>query len=414
MNARRTLGLLILSASTFALAGAGTTVGQEPDPNVPITERPRPAYDPLGIRAGSFLIFPSLTVAETYDDNVFATADDEESDFVTRLSPRLNVASNFSRHSLGFSVGSDVAFYADTGDENNYQDAFGDIGGTLDITRDSRLSLNLNAGRFHDDRDDPEDVATDDLSTFLRYGGTLTFYQGFNRLNFRLREIVTREDYFDLDGVSQDARDEIEYDSRLRVGYFISPRFNLFTEGRYIITDRDEDEPVNRDSTGWEARLGTEVDITAVLFGEAFVGYRQESFDDDERFDDESGISFGADLTWNPTTLTTVTLGGDADFDSTTNVSTNASSNFETNIALAVDHELLRNVLIGADVAYERDDFEGIDRTDDTIRAGAGVTYLLNRYLSLSGDYDFTDRSSDVATEEFTRNRFTISITAQL
>lgn len=413
MNARRTLGLLILSTSTVALAGAGSAVGQEPDPNVPITQRPRPAYDPLGIRAGSFLVFPSLTVSENYDDNVFATPDDEESDFITTLSPRVDVGSNFSRHSLGFSVGSDVAFHLEEEDED-YQDVFGNINGRLDITRANNLSLNLNAGRFHEGRDDPEDVGADELNTFLRYGGALTYFHTFNRLNFRLREIVTREEFSDIDGISQDARDETVYDSRLRVGFFVSPRFNLFTEGRYIIRDRDEDEPINRDSQGWEARLGTEIDITAVLFGEAFVGFRQETFDDDDRFGDESGISFGTDLTWNPTTLTTVTLGGGADFDSTTNVDDEASSNFETNVALAVDHELLRNVLIGANVGFARDDFEGIDRTDNTLSAGAGVTYLLNRYLSLSGDYSFQDRSSDVDAEEFTRNRFTLSITAQL
>ena len=46
-----------------------------PDPNITVQNRPGPDYDPLGIRAGSFLIFPQLTWAAPTTSNVFA---DEE------------------------------------------------------------------------------------------------------------------------------------------------------------------------------------------------------------------------------------------------------------------------------------------------------------------------------------------------
>jgi hypothetical protein len=413
VTARTTLRVMVLSTTGLALLCPGLVHGQvTPSPNVPVTQRDRPEFDPLGIRAGSFLIFPSIGVSESYDTNVFATPDDEVDDFITNVEPRVEVVSDFPRHALAFSTGADVAFYAsETGE--NYQDFFVNGDGQLDVTRDSVLTADVSAGRFHIGRDDPEDIGTAEPIEYWSYGGGLAYTHAFNRLNFRLTGQAEREDYTDTNGLSNDDRDVNEYDLLFRTGFLVSPRFNTFVEGRYNIEDRTNEDPTepSQDSDGWEARVGTEVDITALLFGEAFVGYRKQYFDD-EAFDSEDGFSFGVDLTWNPTTLTTVGLTGGADFEPT--VQAGASSDFETRVALAVDHELLRNVLIGATAAYERDDFTGIDRLDETYEIGGRATYLLNRYLYLRGGYTFEDRTSDDPGEEFTDHLFTIGITAQL
>jgi hypothetical protein len=412
VTARTTLRAMVLSTTGLVLLCPGLVYGQAPSPNVPVTQRDRPEFDPLGIRAGSFLIFPSIGVSESYDTNVFATPDDEVDDFITQVEPNVEVVSNFSRHALSLSAGADVAFYASETDEN-YQDFFVNGDGRLDVTRDSALTADVTAGRFHIGRDDPEDVGTAEPIEYWNYGGALAYTHAFNRLNFRLTTRAEREDYLDTNGISNEDRNVNEYDVLLRTGFLVSPRFNTFVEGRYNIEDRTDEDPgePSRDSDGWEARIGTEVDITALLFGEAFVGYRKQYFKDDA-FDSEDGFSFGVDLTWNPTTLTTVNLAGGADFEPT--VQAGASSDFETRIALAVDHELLRNVLIGGTAAYERDDFTGIDRLDETYEIGARATYLLNRYLYLRGGYTFEDRTSDDPDEEFTGHLFTIGITAQL
>jgi uncharacterized protein (PEP-CTERM system associated) len=133
---------------------------------------------------------------------------------------------------------------------------------------------------------------------------------------------------------------------------------------------------------------------------------------DEAAFDDEDGVSFGADLTWNPTTLTTLTLSGSGDFVPTT--VDDAAGNFRSTIGVRVDHEVLRNFLIGGRFAYTRDRFDRIDRTDNIIDVGANLTYLINRNFSVGAGYGFTDRSSDLETEEFSRNRVTVSLTARL
>lgn len=404
MTVRCTARPLVYATAALALTAPGLALGQQ----VGFGDEVGP-YDPLGIRAGTFFIFPSLTVSEVYDDNVFATDDDEEDDFITLVQPRVRVVSNFPRHRLGLTAGGDIAFHVDETDED-YEDFFVTTDGRLDITRRNFVDAELSVERGHRDRDDPEDNPAQELSEFYRYGSELSFTQLFNRLNFRLTGRAERTAYredFDAD------RDENSYDVLFRTGFFVSPRINTFVEGRYNIEKRDRRRDfagIDRDSEGWGVSVGTAVDLTNLLVGEFQVGYRRQSFDQDG-FDDEEGVGYGIDLTWTPTLLTTVVLSGRGDFEPTSQ--DEAESNFRSAVGLSVDHELLRNVIIGADVSYVRDDFQG-DRTDNTVGAGAEVNYLINRNFSVGVGYRFTNRFSDEDDEEFTRNLIRVGITAQL
>lgn len=79
-----------------------------------------------------------------------------------------------------------------------------------------------------------------------------------------------------------------------------------------------------------------------------------------------------------------------------------------------MQHELLRNVLLNGTVDYTRDDFQGTSRTDNVYGAGVGVSYLLNRNLTLDANYRFTKRDSDDDTAEFDRNIVLFGITARM
>lgn len=399
MTARHTARPLVSATVAFALGAPAAALGQEVGP-----------YDPLGIRAGGFLIFPSLSVAEVYDDNVFAVSNNETDDFITLIQPRVRAESNFPRHSLGLSVGSDIAFYASETDEN-YQDFFVSGDGQLDITGQSNLSGELSFARTHENRDDPEDNPNDNLTTIFRYGSELSYFQAFNRLNFRLTGTAVRDNY---DDSGEADRDQNTYTGTLRTGFFVSPRINTFLQGSYSIQDRDRKEDfagIERNSQIWGVAGGAEVDFTDLLTGEFFVGYLRESFDEGD-FNDEDGIGYGVDLIWLPTLLTTVTLSGGGNFQPTSQA--DAESNFESTAAVRVDHELLRNVVIGGRVGWARDDFKGSDRTDDRISAGADVSYLLNRNFSVDAGYVFSKGWSDLDEEEFTRNIFRVGVTARL
>jgi hypothetical protein len=412
VNIRRMPRFLPLVAGAAASLVAYGAEGQEPNPNVPVTARPRPDFDPLGIRAGGFLLYPSVTVDGSYNDNIFATDDDEESDFIFTFSPQITARSNFPRHSLDFTVQSDIGQYVDNTDEN-FVDYGADLGGRLDITRNNRLVGGAFYEHGHDSRDDPEDPGVDvseEPLEYDEYGGDLGFEQDFNRFNVAVTGDVGRRDY---DDDTEADRDRLLYGGRLRTGYFISPRINAFVQGGYRREERDTSEgstpPIKRDNNVYDARIGTAIDFTGLLFGEVSVGWSVQDFDESE-LDTENGLVYGAGLTWNPTQLTSLTLDADGGFVP----SDVGASNLENQVALRIDHELLRNVLIGGQIAYERDDFQDTGRVDNRFDVGPDITYLLNRYLSVGAGYTFTTQTSDDNEEEFTRNLFTLRLTAQL
>ena len=111
--------------------------------------------------------------------------------------------------------------------------------------------------------------------------------------------------------------------------------------------------------------------------------------------------------------LTSVGFSGQRDFRPTDEGG--AASNFRTEFGVTVDHEVLRNVIVNGEARYQNDDFRGgDDREDDTVLLGAGVTYWINRNLSLNAGYDFSERDSNEAGEDYTVNQVSIGLTLRL
>lgn len=412
MTVSRIARHLLLASAVLPLTLADMAFGQqeEPNPNVTVADRARPDFDPLGIRAGSFLIFPELAVTGSYTDNAAFDAEDENSDFVTSIAPSVEFISQWSRHELALELGSDIAIYVDENDEN-YEDFFALGRGRYDVSRQTDVAANVEVRQSHEGRDDPEDPGDDDLVDYYQYGGGLGVSHQLNRVTLSAQGDALRNQYENND---QEDRDATIYNVLLRSAYEYSPRLDLFVEGRYNLEDRDDnvdDNGIERDNNGYEGRLGAGLDISAVLFGEAFVGYRRQQFDEDD-FDDEDGVSFGVDLNWNPTLLTSVGLSGLRDFRPTDQG--DAASNFRTEIGLTVDHELLRNLIFGVEGRYQIDDFRGDDREDDTYLLGGGLTYWLNRNLSLNGGYNWQKRDSNEIGEDYEVNTVLIGLTARL
>lgn len=407
------IGLLALVGGSLA---APLALAQQPAPepqrNVTVEERRRPQFDPLGIRAGGFLIFPSLRVGGEYDSNVFARENNEDDDFGLLVRPQINVNSQWSRHALNLTAFGDFALY-DEFDENNYEDFGISSNGRLDITRNDTLLGELSLRRLHEDRSDPETVQAGDIVTYYEGLARLGYRREFNLVFFVVGGSVTREDYEEED-LNEDRRDLIELNGDLRIGYKVSPRFNLFVQGDYTVVRYDktpDNAGFDRDSKGYGFSVGSEIDITGILFGEVQVGYLRREYDDDD-LDNVSGPGGRARLTWNVTGLTSLIFEAGGGIVETTQGG--ASANLQSEVAAEVQHELLRNLLLNGRLSYTRDDFEGIDRTDNTYRARAGVRYLLNRNLSIDGGYEFSTRDSDVNGADYDRHIVRVGLTARL
>lgn len=105
---------------------------------------------------GRWTFTPSLTLEERYDDNVFGTAQDRQSDFITRLTPGLALSYEGDTVRLGASLSATGELYADNSDLDNFGEnrnaAF-----TLGYRPNERFTLAL-AGQY---------ARTNDPSSFV-------------------------------------------------------------------------------------------------------------------------------------------------------------------------------------------------------------------------------------------------------
>ncbi len=409
--------LLCGAALVVSAAASAQEAAVDVDRNSTVMNRPRPDYDPLGIRVRSFFIYPSLSVGGTYDSNINATPNNTESDFGLLVSPQINVVSNWTRHALGLSLSAVDANWADHS-RNNYLDLNGVATGRLDITRVDALTGTFTLARTHEARSSPDAAQSETrtLTEVFTGSGALSYRHDFNRIFTVVGAEAQRTGYENSD-VSQTYRNRWTYTGDLRVGYQVSPRLATFIELAYQVIryDTTTGGVINRDAQGFKVDVGTQIDITGLLFGELQIGYNQQTYEDNS-LDAVRGISSSGSLTWNPTQLDTVVFSPSATIIPTTITfeGDTASADFQKSVNLSWTHELLRNVLLNANAGYVRDDFEGTSRSDDTFLAGGGATYLINRNFSLDATYNFTKRTSNDNDQEYTGNVILVGLTAKL
>jgi hypothetical protein len=410
----KTLPLVVGAA--VLLAGTSTTViAQELRRGASILERPKPELDPLGVRAGSFLIFPKIELGTTYDDNVFATENNKEGDFIFQILPTITAQSDFSRHQLRFSAGADVGRYADQTSEN-YIDYFVTGAGRYDISGDSSVRANVAYRQLHEDRGDPDspNVASEPIE-FTRTNAELAYQQRFNRVTGRIGIGAENENYDDVASITgttldQDNRDRWAYSATGQVGYDLYPGYQPFLRFTYTRTEYDEGTP-KPNSDNYEAVVGTTLDLTSLLTGEIFIGYLARNYDE-EIFKNFSGLAYGMKLDYAVTQLTSITGNIERGVDEGFGVAPNPRD--RTTFRFGVDHELLRNVVLSAVAQYQMDDYQNTSQQDDFYLLQAGATYNINRNFYLRGTYSYTTRDSNFPGEDYDRNLFLLRVGAQL
>ncbi|MHB1217291.1 MAG: outer membrane beta-barrel protein [Alphaproteobacteria bacterium] len=373
-----------------------------------VTARQRPEYDPVGVRLGSFFFLPSLGVGESYDSNVFATESDLKNDYITVVSPRLLLKSDWGRHELYARATGDFGLYKSFTSQN-YNDYTAETGGRLDIARDQALSGSASYANLHEDRSSPDDVGGTEPTTYERAGLNARYAQKFNRLGAALE---ARGDHLSFNNVplfgggtlDSTDRDRFETEGAVRVSYNFLPTTSVFTRAAYnrdIYDHTPDNNGFDRDSQGYRVDLGFNIDVTELLKLEASVGYLNQSYDDSRlaSVSDPAGTLLA---TWNITRLTTMK----ANFQRTATPTTlsGASAEVDTGGFVSLDHELLRNLILSARFGYTNTFFEGIPRVDNTILGAFSARYLLFQGASVSANYQRDDRSSNTAGADYNRD----------
>lgn len=413
------LAMGILMASTLGVAAQEASTDLQDARGQTVMERARPGYDAAGIRAGGFMIYPEASISESYNDNIYATPNNEEEDFITTLAARVNVNSTWSRHALNLRGGISQDFYADNTDEDRFNWNVG-AGGRVDVTSSTAITGSLGYAQLHEDRGDPNSpAAASEPVEYTLFTAEAGFSQRFNRVTIGVGGEYRDYDYDDLTSVGglpidQDVRDREEFYERVRLGYNLSPDTSIYVEGQLDQRDYDQQPPVvafTRDSDGRQVVVGSDFRLTNLAQGGVYVGYQEREYDN-PAFGDTDGLAYGANVAWFLTPLTTVTFNADASVQETT--VGGASSYDRQTVGVVVDHELLRNLIASGGLSYDNNDFNDSGREDDIIGARAGLIYLLNRNLDLELGYVYTDRDSNNPAFDYARNVVGLTLTGKL
>ncbi|MEO0881135.1 MAG: outer membrane beta-barrel protein [Pseudomonadota bacterium] len=408
---------VILMGAAFAAVSLQVASAQDffqRDRNIAVQDRPQPEFDPEPIRLGSTLTQASVGVGGFFVDNVFATADNEISDFAFTFRPTADVRTDWSRHEVGFNVGVEHFEFVDQGSES-VTNAQARLRSRVDVTNDWFVS----SSAFVRQRNEPRTQISilDDFGEpveFFEYGGDTSINYERARIRASLGYEYVDTDFDDVDSfdpaipdVDQDFRDVETQTVRGRVSYALTRDYAVFAQGSYF--QRDFDAPTElspgvfavRDSDGFAIQGGLNFELQGPFRGDVAIGYLEENRESPE-FADIEGLSVDGRLQWFPTRLTTVTGTVSRNTSDIGLVDSAAVTN--TSGRLRIDHELLRNVLLYADGGIFATDFSDEDRDDRFFDVGLGSVYKINKRVHLEGFYRHTNRDSSILTEEFSQN----------
>lgn len=364
-----------------------------------VLQRPRPDYDPLGAPVGSFLLYPSVDVSETYNSNVFVTPTDVKADLLTTVAPSVQLRSNWNNDALNFVSSGQIKRYAEQVGED-YTNALVGTDGRLDIERDVYLTGRLSYQLQHEDRASPNTLVNQKNPTEYQEASAGTQYvHASGRLGLQVGGSV---DYYTYNNeqtltgtiIPETGRNRVEYGFGPRVSYELVPGYEAFVQahGNYRqYFSEFSTSGLDATSRGYSVDAGTAVHLGATLNGEVFAGWFAQDYND-ARLSPASGPHFGGNLLWNVTQETSVRGGLTRDVEET--IVVGASSYLQTLASITVEHEVRRNVLVNGNVAYMVQDFEGVARTDTSYLAGIGARYLITRNLNSGVNVTWSQRDS--------------------
>jgi hypothetical protein len=376
-------------------------------------------YAQLGMRAGTFLVYPSVELSTGYDTNPQHVPGGQSSSLFV-VAPELQVQSDWSRHSLTADIkGTYDEYGADLSPSLNRPYFDSTIDGRIDVLRDTQILLenrylltttnpgspNLQAGLAR-------------LPIYTDIGGTLGLQQSFNRLQLTIKGTFDRTTYDNsvlTDGeiVSNAEQNYNQYGGIARIAYEYDPGFKPFVEvdeDQRIYDQQFDAAGLQRNSTGTSVQVGGDVNLFGSLTGEMAAGYLERVYKD-PTLPNISGAIVNGSLIWQADALTTAKLTTASTV--TESILPGTSGEFSRDFNLQVDHAFLLRLIGTIQGGYGHDDYVGLGRQDNRYFVSAGLIYKISRELQLKGTVREDWLTSNVGGVAFDATSFLVGVRVQ-
>lgn len=374
-------------------------------------------YEP--IKTGGFMLTPKLTYEQIYDDNIYASGDNEESDHISVVKPSLLVEKSYRDHKFEFETSGEGRRYRDNSSENtiNFKTEFR---GRVTARRVLTLPFSMSYEFGHVDRREERGEFTREPTGFkllkteigVDYAPSrlgLGLYAGYNHARFDDGETFSGASVINADG---------DYNSlygRILARYETKADWTPYASlqlGRNDFLRRTHDgtgfNGAERDNRVIRALAGAEYDDHHMWRGSAAIGYEWRKYDND--IDDIGAFSAESKIDWMPVKKLKLSF----DFFLRTEEDSTANDGIvETDAGLVFSYELQNNIFLNGGVEWERAKFEDADRADDAYGGRVGISWLLNSRLEAGASYLRRLRESSGAAD-YEDNVFLLRLTGKL
>jgi hypothetical protein len=366
--------------------------GFDQSQGVAVLAQPRPAYEAQGVREGDFIIQTGIDESFGYNSNLLGTENALGSAFI-ETAPSIDVASDWSRDRLGLHAAIDHIEDIDAEDQSHTDGTVG-LGGSYTVGRGD-VTLGYTHLWQHENGTDIGAIASqtpigydvDDLR------GEATFIAGRTAItpNFDLA------DYRFGSAAIGDATISQSYRDRLLASLGVTARYDTGGTDLLVVlqgidshyTEELSGQPT-LDSRSVLALAGFDTDAARVWRYRLLAGVEYRSF---------AAAQFGAraapivegSIIWTPSRMLTLT--GTVTRSIEEPQSEGTDGYIYTQARLVADYELRRNILLQGRLGLQTADFLQGGGNYTYVSAGAGATWLLNRHIRISLNYDFVSQS---------------------
>lgn len=374
-------------------------------------------FAPVGIRAGNFVLRPSLEQgirATTNGDN----SSTGSSAVLSETTLRLNAESDWGRHQATLDASGTLSKSISGQDVSEPRvDVQGDL--RFDLSDQTTVRAGTGYRLRRESASSPNGV-TDALKRPLVHtiNGSLGIERDtgllFGRATGRIEHNIYGDAELSSGGtVSQKDRDITYVSITLRGGFAISPALKPFAEvelGKRMFDERVDSNGYERSGSQYAMRGGLMFDRGEKFNGEFSAGFMRAN-SDDSRLADVSGPSLAARINWSPLRGTDVQLFAQTMVDtSTTPGVSGALLHFASlDVTRRVRSDLSLNGKLDLNV---RDNKDGTG-TDYTIGAQIGATYWINRFVGIDARLRHEFQTSQISYREYHANSIYVGMKVQ-
>jgi hypothetical protein len=403
----------------------------EPGPTVAVIPSPlrpkRPLVDtdpfaPTGVRVGELRLLPFLETSAGYETNPNQVQAGVKPSTALRVEGGVDVASDFSNHSLTASLRGGYSEFPSNSNANR-PDLSALIDGRIDVTRHDTIDLETRFTLATQTPGSPllavpNSVYITSRPTITSEGLTVGGTHTFNRLAINLRGTFDRTQYGDAtqsDGsifrYSQDNYND--YGIVARASYELNPAIIPYVEAGADSRVRDNAADLSgyyRDSVGVLARAGSTFEFSRIFTGTVSAGYADRHYAD-PRLPNLRGPTLDGSLAYAVTPITTITARASTALSETTLAG--ASGAISRSFSLELAHVFFRGFTVSGIVTYQPNEYQGVAVNEAYMQYTLKAAYNFTRDVQLIGSASHQALNSTLVGNGFTDNIVLLGVRLQ-